>query len=175
MNCDSPQGGKNSTTVKNRHVKTLLLPSHGFQLIRWEPDSSLGNIILFPFQKHHVSNMFQMLSTWCPSPPGNAATQGELPQPLKAKTQKEIKASKFRLVFFFFAVVFQTCGEIPPPLVLQCLMTDRSDQVNEEVAHIFGFTCACRSSHVLLIRSNLARAEDVRKLQSTRLSLNPRK
>lgn len=73
-------------------------------------------------------------------------------------------------MLLFFRLV-----EKSPPLVLQCLMTDRSDQVNEEVAHIFGFTCACRSSHVLLIRSNLAQAEDVRKLQSTRLSLNPRK
>lgn len=47
--------------------------------------------------------------------------------------------------------------------------------MNKEAVHIFGFTCACRTSHVLLIRSNLARAEDVRKLQSTQLSLNPRK
>lgn len=61
-------------TVKNCHTKTLFLRSHGFQLIRWEPQSSSGNIILFPFQKHHVSNMFQMASISCPAPPGNAGT-----------------------------------------------------------------------------------------------------
>lgn len=60
-------------------------------------------------------------------------------------------------------------------VVLQCFRSDGEHQVNEEAVHIFGFTCACRTSHVLLIRSNLAQAEDVRKLQSTQLSLNPRK
>lgn len=35
-------------TVKNCHTKPLFLQSHGFQLIRWKPQSSSGNIILFP-------------------------------------------------------------------------------------------------------------------------------
>lgn len=47
--------------------------------------------------------------------------------------------------------------------------------MNKEAVQIFGFTCACRASRVLLIRSNLARAEDVRKRQRARLSSNPGK
>lgn len=47
--------------------------------------------------------------------------------------------------------------------------------MNKEAVRVFGLACACRTSHVLLIRPNLARAEDVRKLQSTRFSSNPGK
>lgn len=47
--------------------------------------------------------------------------------------------------------------------------------MNEAAVHIFGFVYACRTSHALLIRSNLVRSADVRELQAQILSLIPRK
>lgn len=91
-------------------------------------------------------------------------------EPLKAKTQKEIKESKR-----CYLLVLQTCREILPGKFLQCFRSDRSDQVNKEAVNIFGLACACRTSRAALIRSNLARAEDVRKLQGAQFSLNPGK
>lgn len=77
------------------------------------------------------------------------------------------------LNFIVFGV-YKPAGK-PCLVVLRRSRSGRSRQVNEEAVHIFGFTCACRASHVLLIRSNLARAEDVRKLQSAQLHSNPGK
>lgn len=90
-------------------------------------------------------------------------------QTLRPKPRRKSENLNF-IVFGVYEPVGKSC------LVDLCRSRPgRSHQVNKEAVHIFGFTCACRASHVLLIRSNLARAEDVRKLQSAQLRSNPGK